>query len=146
VFVSEQTGAFLEGIGHTLEQLNNRAVVDVMDGSLSGSDLDERLVNMEQTRVQDRLDGLREANPAQYQKTIEELNGALNPGVLGQVGSSLFSTDRAYGAVLDGVRKDLGRDIDFSRQSDREAIGNALVKHIRQTGGCDVGGDKIAGC
>jgi len=60
--------------------------------------------------------------------------------------STQFSTDKAYAGVLDGVRKDLGRDIDFSKQSDREAIGNALIKHIRQTGGCDVNGKKQSGC
>jgi hypothetical protein len=121
-------------------------VADIQDGSLSGSDLDGRLVHMEKTGVQNQIDGLREADPARHEKTIKEINGALNPGLAGQVASSLFATDSAYGAVLDGVREDLGRDIDFSKQSDREAIGNALITHIRQTGGCDVGGDKIAGC
>jgi len=47
---------------------------------------------------------------------------------------------------LAGVRKDLGRNIDFSKQGDREAIGNALIKHVRQTGGCDVNGKKQGGC
>ena len=40
----------------------------------------------------------------------------------------------------------LGRNIDFSKQGDREAIGNALIQHIRKTGGCDVAGDKLQGC
>jgi RHS repeat-associated protein len=43
-------------------------------------------------------------------------------------------------------RNDLGRNIDFSKQSDREAIGNALINHVRQTGGCDVNGSNQAGC
>ena len=64
----------------------------------------------------------------------------------GTVASTRFSTDAAYAGVLDGVRKDLGRSTDFSKQSDREAIGNALIKHIRQTGGCDVNGKKQPGC
>jgi hypothetical protein len=38
------------------------------------------------------------------------------------------------------------RNIDFSKQGDREAIGNALIQHIRQTGGCDVNGKKQGGC
>jgi hypothetical protein len=39
--------------------------------------------------------------------------------------------DKAYSRFLGGVRKSLGHDIDFANQKDREAIGNALVKHIR---------------
>ena len=81
-----------------------------------------------------------------YSKTITEINGALNPGTPGQFFSTQFSTDKAYAGVLDSVRKDLGRNIDFSKQSDREAIGNALIQHIRQTGGCDVNGKKQPGC
>jgi hypothetical protein len=60
--------------------------------------------------------------------------------------STSFPTDLAYGEVLDGVRKDLGRDIDFSKQSDREAIGNSLIDHVRTTGGCDVTGNMGSGC
>lgn len=104
------------------------------------------MVNVEQTEVQKQLDGLRQSNLAAYDKVITEINGVLNPGVAGQTASSLFGTDRAFGKVLDGVRKDLGRNIDFSKQNDREALGNALIEHIRQTGGCDVGGNKLNGC
>jgi hypothetical protein len=60
--------------------------------------------------------------------------------------SSAFPTDAAFQGVLNGVRQDLGRNIDFSNQGDREAIGNALINYIRQTGGCDVNGPKQAGC
>jgi hypothetical protein len=42
-----------------------------------------------------------------------------------------------FSKILYEVRKKLGRNIDFSIQSDREAIGNALIEHIRLTGGCD---------
>ncbi|MBZ5538874.1 MAG: hypothetical protein LAO31_23250, partial [Acidobacteriia bacterium] len=48
--------------------------------------------------------------------------------------------------VLADVRKNLGHDINFANQKDREALGNALVNHVRQSGGCDVAGDKAAGC
>ncbi len=59
---------------------------------------------------------------------------------------SRFATDKAYLGVLDGVRKQLGRNIDFARQSDREAIGYALIQHIRKTGECDVAGENLKGC
>jgi hypothetical protein len=51
-----------------------------------------------------------------------------------------LGTDKAYSQVLDEARNDLGRDIDFSKQSDREAIGNKLIAHIRRVGACDVAG------
>jgi len=57
-------------------------------------------------------------------------------------GNLLFSTDKAYSTFLGGVRKSLGHNIDFANQKDREAIGNALVQHIRN-GGCDVTRDKV---
>ena len=58
---------------------------------------------------------------------IPESNAGLNPtDRMRQVGS-VYATDKAYLGVLDGVRKQLGRNIDFSKQGDREAIGNALI-------------------
>ena len=95
-------------------------------------------MHMEQTEVQKQLDSLNKSDSGAYAKTISEINSVLNPGIAGQVASSLFSTDRAFGGVLNGVRKSLGRNLDFSKQSDREAIGNALIQHLRQKGGCDV--------
>src|SRR5207244_9075725 len=118
-FVSPGTATFLEkNIGQDLEQLNSRTVEDIRSGSLAGPNLDARMVHTEQTEVQKQLDSLNKSNPAAYAKTISEINSVLNPGKGGQVASSLFSTDRAFGRVLDSVRKNLGRNIDFSRQSD----------------------------
>ncbi len=108
--------------------------------------LDQQLVHNEQTTVQGQLNSLQQSNPDAYKTTISEINRALNPGTLGKEASSLFSTDKAFQGVLNGVRKDLGRDIDFSKQSDREAIGNALINHVRQTGGCDLNGTRQPGC
>jgi hypothetical protein len=76
-----------------------------------------------------------------YAPVIEEVNGRLNAGSPTPKG-----TDRAYFKILEGVRKDLGGKIDFANQGHREAIGNALIRHIRQTGGCDVTGNKVKGC
>jgi hypothetical protein len=83
-----------------------------------------------------------ESNPKAYATLIKEANAALNP----VIGTSLFTSDRAYLGVLDEVRKDLGRNIDFANQADREAIGNKLIQHIRETRGCKVTGDEGAGC
>lgn len=144
--VSQQTATFLEGVGQNLEKLNQTEASAIQNGTLSGPNLDQQLVHNEQSAVQGQLDSLQQSNPDAYKTTISEINGALNPGTAGQFASTLFSTDKAYAGVLDSVRKDLGRNIDFSKQSDREAIGNALIKHVRETGGCDVNGKRQPGC
>jgi hypothetical protein len=55
----------------------------------------------------------------------------------------LFGTDVAMAGILSSVRKDLGHDIDFANQADREAMGNAIIKYIRETGGTAVTGDMV---
>ncbi len=89
--------------------------------------------------MQSQLNALRNADPQAYSKAITQSNDALNGKFAGLL-VNLSGTDRAYAVVLDAVRKSLGRDVEFARQSDREPIGNALVRHIGQTGGCDVTG------
>ena len=150
--ISGQTSSFLEGVGQKLQGFNEGEAHLIASGNMGGPGLDqqlvhnEQMVHNEQSVVQGQLDGLKQSNPDAYSQTISQINGALNPGAVGSFASTRFSTDKAYAGVLDGVRKDLGRNIDFSKQGDREAIGNALVNHIRQTGGCDVNGKKQGGC
>ena len=144
--ISAQTATFLEGVGEKLQGMNEAEAHMIASGGLSGPGLDQQLVHNEQTAVQGQLDSLRQSNPDAYKATISEINGALNPGALGKEASSLFPTDKAFQGVLDEVRKGLGRNIDFSKQGDREAIGNALIQHVRQTGGCDVNGKRQPGC
>jgi RHS repeat-associated protein len=146
--ISGQTASFLEGVGQKLEAFNEGEAHLIASGNLSGPGLDQQLVHNEQTLVQGSLDSLKQSSPDAYNQTISQINGALNPGsnTLSGFASTRFPTDAAYAGVLDGVRKDLGRNIDFSKQGDREAIGNALVNHVRQTGGCDVTGSKGSGC
>ena len=97
---------------------------------------------------QARLDEEEEA--AEFEKA-QTLRYSLRPesawraAGLGVVGR-LLTTDGPYGNVLAEVRKSLGHDINFANQKDREAIGNAIVNHIRQTGGCDVAGTRANGC
>lgn len=132
-------------MGQKLEKLNQTESGQIEAGTLNGPNLDQQMVRNEQSAVQDQLNDLKRANPTAYTKTVSDINGTLN--VIAAKGlQKLSSTDRAFAGVLAGVRKDLGGKIDFSKQSDREALGNALIKHIRQTGGCDVNGDKQPGC
>ncbi|HWB85160.1 MAG TPA: RHS repeat-associated core domain-containing protein [Bryobacteraceae bacterium] len=146
---SPGTRAFLESTGQALQKVNLESAGQILSGQMTGSEeaLDRSMVHREQTAVQKQLDQLKGANPEGYGTAIKEINTLLNDTgaktqglVLG--GNLLFSTDKAYSTFLGGVRKSLGHNIDFANQKDREAIGNALVQHIRN-GGCDVTRDKV---
>ena len=99
------------------------------------------------------LDGFKQSNPDGYGAAIKEINALLNPDQrsgsetgLGAIDKTLFGTDKAMDGILQGVEKGLGHDIDFGNQGDREALGNAVVNHIRTAGGCDITGNKSGGC
>jgi hypothetical protein len=133
----------------------------------SGEVLDRGMVHKEQTAddlmlhealklahgnpVQKQLDQLKATNPEAYGTALREINsflnnsGAVTNSLVG-LGNLFFPTDKAYFQFMGGVRKSLGHDIDFANQRDREAIGNALIKHIRERGGCDIAGYEISGC
>lgn len=151
---SQGTRDFLENTGEALLKVNQQAVSQVINGELSGSgaELDSKLVHIEQNAVQKGLNDLQSNNPAAYGTAVSEINGLLNgksslaANVGAAIGGAVLSTDGAYANVVAGVRSNLGRDINFANQGDREAIGNALAQHVRQTGGCDVAGSKANGC
>lgn len=68
----------------------------------------------------------------------------LNPsGIIGAMANA-YPSDRSYQGVLNGVRQGLGRNIDFAKQGDREAIGNALASAVR--GSCARTGSRIPAC
>jgi hypothetical protein len=151
---SSETRAFLATTNAALESVNTEAVGQILSGQMSGSPeaIDRAMVHKEQNEVQKQLDGLRKADSKAYGAAINEINGLLNskggavPSGLAFVGRTAFGTDAAYAQFVGGVQKSLGHDINFANQKDREAIGNGLVKHVRQTGGCDVAGDGVKGC
>ena len=120
-------------------KVNLDAVGRILSGAKNGSPatLDAQMVHMDQTGVQSQLDKLRHTDPDKYARIIKDINASLNPGVFKSKLGKIAGSDRAFSAILDAVRAKLGRNIDFSIQSDREAIGNALIDHIRLTGGCD---------
>jgi RHS repeat-associated protein len=145
IFVSSHTASFLEGVGENLLKLNESEANAIQNGSLSGPNLDQQLVHNEQSSVQGQLDSFQQSDPTGYTKAIGEINGSLNRMVTRGL-QQLTGTDRAYAGVLDGVRKNLGRNIDFSKQGDREAIGNGLINQVRQTGGCRINASRQPGC
>ena len=100
---------------------------------------------MEQTEVQNLLDYDSKVDPF-YKAVIQEINAALNPTGLDKKAAEVAPTDRAFAELLEAVRKQLGHNIDFANQADREALGNAVIEHIRQTGGTDImGGSASSG-
>lgn len=150
-----ETRNFLESTGEVLRTVNLETAQKILAGQIqmSGETLDGAMMHKEQTQVQKQLDAFQTVNPEGYGNAIKEINVLLNPGqrsglqtALGGVDKVLFGTDKALDALLSGVKKSLGHDIDFAYQKDREARGKALVNHVRTTGGCDVSGDKVAGC
>ena len=154
VGTSSGTRAFLESTGEALQALNTQTVGKIVSGQITGSGagLDAQIVHLEQTAVQGQLDSLKQSDPTGYSDAVKEINSLLNSNggvgasILGEASQILFGTDKAYADVLADVRKSLGHDIDFANQQDREAIGNALTNHVRQTNGCDVAGDRANGC
>lgn len=134
--VSKQTATFLENLGEDLEKRNLTAAIAILTGSLDGPGLDARMVHMEQTEVQAQLDNLQKTNSGEYNTAIKEINGLLNPGTLGQIGSGVYNSDAAFGMIVDQVRKSLGRNIDFSNQADREKLGNTAIDFVRSGLGC----------
>jgi hypothetical protein len=79
--------------------LNQAEASAIQNGSLKEPNLDQQLVHNEQTSVQGQLDSLKQSDPNAYNKTVTEINGALNPGSLGKEAASVFSTDKAFQGV-----------------------------------------------
>ena len=105
-------------------------VKDIRDGKLKNEanrKLDNRLVVTEQRKLTELLGNLKNNDPDKYNKIIAESNATLNPG--DTIRAVLPATDKAYVEnVLDPVRKELGRDINFASQGDRVQIGYKLVE------------------
>lgn len=139
LIASSETREFFGKVGRDLRELNLNAVERIKSGDLRGPNLDSQLVRMEQSRVQEHLNSLQSSDPAAYGRVVKDANSGLNPSSglrgLGGLGGILLTKDAAYLKVLDGVRHGFGRDIDFAKQGDREAIGDALCKWVERTGG-----------
>ena len=138
---SSQAQGFLKEVSASQYAQNAAALSDIMAGRLSGPGLDNRMISMEQTKVQSMLDAL----PADSRTaSVGSINSAFASRIA--AASVINSSDRAYNSVLSGVAKSLGRPIDFGKQSDREAIGKALVGELRKSGACTVTGSRIPTC
>lgn len=146
LFTDASTRNFLNDVGVKLATENQKFAKAIEGGSMTGPNLDSKMVHLEQSLVQKSLDGLRSSDPSLYLMVIDQANQSLNPTGAQAAAQGFFSTDAAFAKIVDKVRNDLGGKIDFANQSHREAIGNALVTYIRETGGCDVTGGRSNGC
>lgn len=145
--VSSYTKDMMRNISVNLAGSNSAWFSAIRSGTFQGSMRDRDFVHREQTQVQGMLDGYRSSNPRAFSQSIGEVNSYMNSDRFAKDVASFFSTtDSAYLGVVNGVREKLGGRIDFSNQAHREAIGNALIGHIRSTGGCDVTGSHIKSC
>jgi RHS repeat-associated protein len=65
--MSGTTQGFLSAVGSDLQKMNVSAANEIQAGTLSGPNLDARMVHMEQSKVQGSLDSLKKSDPAAYQ-------------------------------------------------------------------------------
>ncbi|MGD9597239.1 MAG: RHS repeat-associated core domain-containing protein, partial [Steroidobacteraceae bacterium] len=125
---------FMRTLSEKLENKNMIRANQIRAGQLysSGSISDNTadFVHFEQSIVQSELDDLRIANPEEYARTISEANSALNGASFAAAGRV---TDPNFARAVTATRKELGRDIDFSKQSDREALGNAVAHEVEKS-------------
>lgn len=133
-FVNASTSNFIDRMGGALKGQNLSMAAQIRAGNaLTGSDRaanDRMMVHREQTMVQGFLDSERGSNP-NYAGAIAQINSLLN-GDAAQL-ATRFS-DPAFAAAVGETRRELGRAIDFSKQSDRERIGNNVMEN--QRGSC----------
>ena len=144
--VSNSTRQFMSDMSSSLEAMNMRMAKSLEGGAMNGANLDLKFIHAEQTAVQGHLDAFNARDPSAYASMIAEVNGLLNPSGVKEGMANFYGTDRAYQRVLDGVRNDVGGEIDFANQGHREAIGKALVKELRDSGACDKAGSRIKSC
>ncbi|MEI9933182.1 MAG: RHS repeat-associated core domain-containing protein [Rhizomicrobium sp.] len=145
--VPASTRNFLLNVSEHLERYNDQMAAGLENGSIrgSGAALDHQLVHNEQTIVQSMLNQLKTGDPQTYKTVVAKINELLN-GNLASVASHFTMVDNIYHSALSIVRSQIGRDIDFANQGDREAIGNELTRELRLQGGCTPTGSRIPTC
>jgi hypothetical protein len=122
---------WLSDLGASLETLNCSIADAVSTGRLTGPGLDKRLVSLEQSVVEQSLEGARTSRSRVYFEVLPALDALLNQqGWLAILHFS--STVRWYRRVLSEVRDELRSPIEFARQTHREKIGLALVGALRR--------------
>jgi len=126
----DESFEFLAAAGYYLEGLNRTLAGDITLQSERGPTLDHALVTLEQLALERFLNGYARRQPAEYQRTVAQLNRLLF--CLGETSAPLPipASVRLYKRTLRLVRQRLGRSIHFPRLDDRIWIGRTLVNLI----------------
>lgn len=128
VLLSLEARAFLSTLSGDLERLNVRIACAIRAGRLAVGGLDGRIVAIEQAYVQRQLVRLR----ARASGPLDDFNRLLNAEPCRRA-LALSCSGHLFAVALLQTRRDLARSIDFSRRSDREAIGNGIISAVRAT-------------
>lgn len=147
--ISPSTRGFLNSAGAALERTNLQLAAQIKSGGLfqgmSVRAADRVFVRLEQRQLQGYIDGL---SPANRESIVGEINGLLNGGALEGLAGVAGLTDRNVRSALDGVREDIGGDIDFGNYEHRVKLGDALTDMARKNNGnlCRTTGTRIRTC
>jgi uncharacterized protein RhaS with RHS repeats len=127
---------YLQGLSGQLETQNRSFLAGLTSGNVAQNN--RAFVEFEQSNVQGSLDRLQKNNPDLFKSLVKDINGRLNDAALGSLNKGLNPTfQKALSATID----QLGRPIDFSKKSDRVALGNNEIKAANGPGpaACPVG-------
>lgn len=128
----------MEGISESIFSHNVGNLERIQNGSinLTGSELSSYLLSSEQGHLQSILDRIQTDNPDFYGSLVDTMNASLN--ATDSRLQNLLPEDRLYMSIVESARTQLGRNIDFSSQSDRIMIGNALLEYVEDGGALDL--------
>jgi len=119
---SKDEKVFMEHLSSQLETANYEHLSTL--STRNAAENDKAFVHFEQTNVQTSLDALKKSNPELYKSLIKDTDAGLKSA--GSF-SLIDPMDRIFFHALSETKKQLGRDVDFANQSDREVLGNNEV-------------------
>jgi hypothetical protein len=127
---AEVCTAWLWELGTSLETVNRSIAESVQTGRLVGPALDQRIVSIEQSVVEQSLQSARTSCASALVEVLPALDGLLNHR--GWISTLHFSPAvRWYRRVLAAVCDELRSPIEFARQRHREKIGLALISALQ---------------
>ena len=129
-FCPRKCVAWLFELGAVLESQNLSIAAAITDEPTAGAQLDQRMVAIEQTLVEDSLRISQLQHRGSYSRLLVNLNSLLNRSWFASFHFS--ATVRWYWQVLAEVRNDLAVPINFSEQYHRERLGMGLIRALHR--------------
>jgi hypothetical protein len=133
--LSGGTRHFLGEIGGQLEILNLSIARNIAMGLYPHQDLDQTMVQTEQSAVQSQIDEWCLHDPRRFDLVSRDLDELMNARSLCSLFGRMHAAASSYLGTLSEVRRGLGRPIAFIRQEDRVSVGRALINRIRRHSG-----------